>query len=191
MPTSLSDAEEIRLALKGDHEAFCRLYDRYAGLVRSVVAAVAGDLAAVDDLTQETFLRAYQKLATLRNVNRFRFWLQGIARRVARERRRDLQRHQHRTTTQQVDELPDRPHPDASRLYDTETRETLMAAVATLPERERLVVHAYFFHEQDVSQAADAIGVSRSGFYAALQRALNRLRHALGVSQQTRTETKQ
>ena len=78
-----TDAELVASVLSGDREAFGRLYDRYARLVRAVVYDVASDWSTVQDLTQECFLRAYQNLARLRQPDRFGHWLVGIARQVA------------------------------------------------------------------------------------------------------------
>lgn len=176
------DAEEVRLALAGEREAFGRLYDRHALGVRATVAAVSGDFAAVEDLTQEAFVRAYARLASLRDAGRFRPWLLGIARRVAHERRRALAREpRSRFDSEGLASIeavgPPREAPD-------ETRHAL-AELARLPERERLAVHAYYFAGQRADAAAKGLGLSRSGFYATLDRAMKRLRRRLGVSERT------
>ena len=51
-----------------------------------------------------------------------------------------------------------------------------MQKLATLPERERLAIHAFFLQNRNAQQAADLLELSRSGFYAALKQALIRLR---------------
>jgi RNA polymerase sigma-70 factor, ECF subfamily len=76
--------------IAGDREAFGRLFDRYARLVRAVVVAVSGDFGMVEDLTQETFLRAYRRLGSLNDSEDFCVCIQGIARLVAMERRREF-----------------------------------------------------------------------------------------------------
>ena len=65
-PTEPTDAELVAQTLAGNREAFGDLYDRYARLVRSVVCGVTWDWPMVQDLTQESFLRAYRKLGSLR-----------------------------------------------------------------------------------------------------------------------------
>ena len=90
-----TDADLVARVLSGDREAFGSLYDRYARLVRTVVFDVAKDWSTVQDLTQDCFLRAYQNLGRLRQPDRFGHWLVGIARQVARERRRTLRRDRH------------------------------------------------------------------------------------------------
>jgi DNA-directed RNA polymerase specialized sigma24 family protein len=71
----------------------------------------------------------------------------------------------------------------ADHLQDVETAEEveqLMRRLAGLPERERIAVCAFFFDQHDARQAADLLGVSLSGFYGILGRALRRLAALLG-----------
>lgn len=56
-----------------------------------------------------------------------------------------------------------------------------MEALRDLPESERLAVHAYFFGEKQPAEAARSIGLSKSGFYAAFNRGMERMRRRLGV----------
>ncbi len=61
------------------------------------------------------------------------------------------------------------------QLLDVEIRE-LRDAVAALPEKQRLALHAFYLQEQDVEQARAVVGLSRSGFYHLISRARQRLR---------------
>lgn len=180
MPDKDRDATDVRLTLEGDREAFGRLFDRHARGVRAVTVAVSRDFAAAEDLTQETFLRGYRRLSTLRDAKEFSKWIRGIARLVARERRRELQNSQ-----PQLDVDHARTASTANAIDTVERDEEqrlVLDAIATLPERERLVVHAYFFSDANAGQAANQLGISRSGFYAALERGLVRVRQQLGVA---------
>lgn len=169
-----SDADLVAEALAGDREAFGRLYDRHARKVRAVVIAVSADWAAAEDMTQECFLRGYRKLDTLREPQQFGGWIVGVARQVARERKRTLRRDRHRWVADSLAESE--PTADgATRVQDTEQLQLLMRSVAELPQRERLAIHAFFFEEQNARRAAELLEMSRSGFYALLNRALARL----------------
>ena len=176
-PHTKSDVNDVRCSLAGDRDAFGRLYDRHAPAVRAVVAAVSGDISMVEDLTQETFLRGYRRLESLKDAARFGRWIQGVARLVAKERIRELRR---RTR-------PFRAAPDEGLMRDDvdeqvargEEQVRVMSALASLPEKERLAIHAYYFLEQRGDEAAVAMGMSRSGFYVALERGIKRLRTVL------------
>jgi len=76
--TAPTDAELIYEVLEGDNERFGELIDRYKNLVMSFIAArVAAE--EVEDLAQETFLRAFRALPSLREPAAFSSWLLGIA----------------------------------------------------------------------------------------------------------------
>lgn len=173
--TAKTDAALVADALAGDREAFGRLYDRHARRVRAVVLAVSGDWSAGEDMTQECFMRAYRKLHTLRDRERVAAWLAGFARQVARERRRTLHRDRHEFGSPAADAAATDAHSELYIHEQLERIELVMQRLAQLPENERLAVHAHFFNEQNAGQAAAQLEISRSGYYALLQRALARL----------------
>ncbi|MEO0532068.1 MAG: sigma-70 family RNA polymerase sigma factor, partial [Planctomycetota bacterium] len=120
------------------------MFDRHAAAVRSVVAAVSADFASTEDLTQETFLRAYRLIDRLRVPADFGPWAGGIARRVARERRRSLLRDRHEFVSDVVRGESKDAGPAEQSSRDEETA-MLLRYVAELPERERLTLHAFYF----------------------------------------------
>lgn len=172
-PTANSDAELVARTLAGDREAFGLLYDRHARRVRAVVLAVSSDWAAVDDMTQECFLRAYRKLATLRDRDRFGPWIAGFARQVARERRRALRRDRHEFGGRNAELAASTD--GAQTTDDRDQIDRVLRRLAELPDAERLAVHAYYLEGKDANQTAKQLELSRSGCYALLQRALAHL----------------
>ena len=64
--------------------------------------------------------------------------------------------------------------PNAGDSIDEDT-ELVMRRLAELPERDRLAIHAFFLNENNAGAAAELLGLSRSGLYAILGRALSRL----------------
>jgi RNA polymerase sigma-70 factor (ECF subfamily) len=204
--------------LSGDRAAFAELYDRRARLVRAICFDATHDADATADLTQETFLRAYMKLGTLRDPQLFSAWLVGIARQVSREWRRGRLRDrrwqagQGLRADQRPPDGPYRPVDDPCRPADScgsaaaeyrqadercpharldveavaapdaphdERIAALRAALAALPERERLSLHAFYLQGLDVEQAGAVLGLSRSGVYRLLACARQRLRKLL------------
>ena len=154
----------VRRVIAGDVPAFGVLYDRTVRLVRAV-AADAGR-ADADDVTHDTFLRAYRSLHSLRDPARFASWLVGIARLVVSERRR----------ARRFDPLPEQI--PARTLTDAETHDDaheLLRLVARLPEEERLAIRFFFLNERSIEETARLLNRSRSGTYAVLQRAKTRL----------------
>jgi RNA polymerase sigma factor (sigma-70 family) len=90
---AFSDADLIaRVLSQGDENAFAELVRRYQSPMRGFLTKMArGDTHLADDLAQETFLKAWQKLGTFRGDAKFQTWLFGIAfnefRQMARKRK--------------------------------------------------------------------------------------------------------
>jgi RNA polymerase sigma-70 factor, ECF subfamily len=183
-----TDAELVAQTLAGNREAFGCLYDRYARLVRAVVCGVTWDWSMVQDLTQESFLRAYRNLPRLKEPERFGPWMVGIARHVARERKRSLHRDRHEFVGAGPLEA-ESPSDAGGALQAAEEFGLVMQKLATLDERQQLAIHAFFLKGRDVRQAADLLGLSRSGLYALVDRALKRL-SALVDEREPEKETK-
>ena len=182
-----TDAQLVAETLAGNREAFGGLYDRYARLVRAVVCGATLDWPMVHDLTQECFLRAVRNLARLREPERFGAWVVGIARQVARERKRSLRRDRHRFVGEPLEVACDAN--DADAVEDADGIEAILHKLSELDERERLAIHAYYLEGRDVRQAAELLGLSRSGTYALLARAVARLA-AMVCPRETKNETK-
>ena len=80
-----SDASQLERARRGDMDAFADLVRAHHPAVRVVLSAHLREPHAVDDLVQDVFLRAFDRLGTLRDGTAFRAWLLGIARNRALE----------------------------------------------------------------------------------------------------------
>src|SRR5689334_22679732 len=91
-PEPSDDAMCVAAVLAGDAGAFRVLFDRHAAAVRRFLRDLTRDEAVADEATQETFVRAHARLASLRDDQRLRPWLLGIARRVCLEETRRRRR---------------------------------------------------------------------------------------------------
>ncbi|MGH7950858.1 MAG: RNA polymerase sigma factor [Limisphaerales bacterium] len=75
-----NDSELVGESLSGNRDAFGQIVARYQSLVCSLAYSATGNLNASEDLAQETFLTAWKQLADLREPEKLRAWLCGIAR---------------------------------------------------------------------------------------------------------------
>lgn len=88
-----SDEELITQAKQKDKQAFTVLMARYSNKICSYLYRYVGDYQAAEDLTVETFLNAYNRLGTYREMGKFSSWLYMIATNCAKkELRRRKQR---------------------------------------------------------------------------------------------------
>lgn len=176
--TTPSDKALIEAVFAGEKAAYGKLYDRYAPLVRAVCYDMTGNLADAQDLAQDVFMRAYEKLDRLRDPERFGNWLVGIARLRCKEWRRQRLRSQNRNVGLNNAQTAAHEPPDDSRI------ELLRKMITTLPEKERLALHTFYLQGNSADNARRIMGLSRSGFYRVLERARKRLEQLLIAEQE-------
>ena len=176
--TTPSDKALIRVVLAGDKAAYEKLYDRYAPLVRAVCYDTTGNIADAQDLAQDVFMRAYEKLEHLRNLESFGKWIIGIARLRCKEWRRQRLRSQNKNVGLNDAKAVVPNPPENSRI------EQLREMITTLPEKERLALHTFYLQGSSAEAARRTMGLSRSGFYRVLERARKRLERLLIAEQE-------
>jgi RNA polymerase sigma-70 factor (ECF subfamily) len=78
-----TDAELVKAVLNGEKHVFTELVRRYERPVRGIALDVLGDYHSARDVSQDAFVRAYERLAGLRKADSFGPWLMKITRRCA------------------------------------------------------------------------------------------------------------
>jgi RNA polymerase sigma-70 factor (ECF subfamily) len=167
--TTPSDQKLIQAVLSGEKDAYGKLYDRYAPLVRAVCYDITGNLADAQDLAQDVFMRAYEKLDRLRNRDSFGKWLVGIARLRCKEWRRQKLRSQNHDAGISNEGAVVHHTSEDGRIA------LLRKMIRTLPEKERLALHTFYLQGNSSENSRMLMGLSRSGFYRVLDRARKRL----------------
>jgi len=177
LPTTSPDDDVVRAAVAGDRKAFETLYRRHADRVYGAVLRLAAyDHARAEDLTQEAFVRAWQKLEGFRFESSFGTWVYRLAVNVAlmsiRARNADPVSI---VDDEHLPELADHDNP-----FRAVERDELEKAIAALPPRARAVLVLYdvegWKHEEISAELGMAVGSSK----AQLHRARGLLRRALG-----------
>lgn len=168
-----TEEQLVRATSAGDRSAYAILYDRYAPLVRAVCYDYSRNLADAQDLAQDVFLRAYQRLDQLRKPESFGPWIVSIAKRRCAEWRRQVFRDRNkRERSQELRQAGTGPERDGEL-------PELGRLIAALPEKERLALNAFYLRGKSVEEARRIVELSRSGFYKVLKQALTRLRRSL------------
>jgi len=80
-----SSADLVTRVCQGDADAFRLIFERYSRPVISFIYDIVNDRGLAEELTQETFVRAFRSIRTMRAETKLSTWLFGIARNVARE----------------------------------------------------------------------------------------------------------
>ena len=143
----------VERACRGDHDAFHRIFERYARPVLSFLYDLVGRRELAEDLAQETFVRAFRALHTLRDEAKLSTWLFGIARNVARESFRSRPREEKKVELDdsQVLDLSDGGLLPDGQLLNRELNQVIHEALDKLDEDKRAV----FTAASKAQQAAD------------------------------------
>ncbi len=171
-----SDSELIKRTLDGDDTAFGFLVDKYKGAVHALAYRKIGDFHTAEEITQDTFLQAYQKLSTLKDWRHFPGWLYTIASRFCL-----MWHRKNRLPMQSIDAVEER-HVDAlaqAKYTNEQTRQTVHSALEELPESQRTVLTLHYLGGMTAREIARFMGTSRGAILDRLYRARLQLRKEL------------
>ena len=175
------DVELIHRVLDGDDAAFTELVKKYQKPVHALVWRKIGDFHIAEEITQDTFLKAYQGLATLKKPQSFASWLYVIAAnhcstwlRKKRLQTQSLEETSHArleraTYSGYVIEENERTAVEAQR-------DVVKKLLAKLQESERTVITLHYFGEMSSAEISAFLGVSANTIRSRLRRAQQRLR---------------
>lgn len=163
-------------AQAGDARAFRILFERHAPSVRRFLLDLLRNAETADEATQETFVRAHAKLATLRDADKVAAWLFGIARHVFREQ---IRTRKHESTEQRgYDETDSAPTPEAA-LMGREADHMLATAMEELSEERRAALLLRLDHGLEYEEIAEIMGWSLAKVKNEIHRGRLKLRESL------------
>ena len=174
-PLSLDQAR-IQAAQAGDANAFRAVYEAHVGRVRALCLRLSGDSGRADELTQDVFVRVWERLGTFRGESAFGTWLHRLAVNEVLQTLRSAGRRERRVAI-----MAEPPETQVHGGAEPEQSMDLEAAIAALPEgcRTVFVLHDVegLRHEEIASLTGTAVGTSKAHLFRArrlLREALNR-----------------
>jgi RNA polymerase sigma-70 factor (ECF subfamily) len=168
-------SDPVSLAQQGDHDAFGQLYRMHVGRVYALCLRLAGDEVMARILTQDVFVRAWERLGTFRGESAFASWLHRLAVNVVLADRRAAGRRERRVVS-----ASDAPVHDGVTGGDwTPERLDLEQAIAALPPGARAVFVLYDIEGYSHDEIATFTGIAPGTSKAQLHRARRLLREAL------------
>ena len=189
------DAQWVERILAGDADAFTTLVKKYEKQIHAFVWRKVRDYHIAEEITQDTFLRAYEKLGTLRDPNRFSGWVYMIATRcsLAWLGKKRIQMQSLEAISQAEIEAQFYAQyvvEQNERLATEKQREVVKYLLQKLTARERTVVALHYLSEMSCEEISDFLEMSLNTVKSRLHRARQRLkkesaivREALGGSQ--------
>ena len=176
-----SDAPLVERAVAGDHKAFELLVIKYQRRIQRLIGRMVRDVDLVEDIAQETFIRAYRALAQFRGDAQFYTWLYRIAVNTAKKSLMDLKRNPTVSENSFKSDDDDETSPVENELTSSETPDAVLAskeiaqiintALEALPEELRQAITLREIEGLSYEEIAEAmncpIGTVRSRIFRA------------------------
>lgn len=164
---------ELPVAAAGCQQAYCRIVRACQNTVTAIALAITRDIAASEDIAQEAFLRAWQRLAQLHQPASFLPWLRQITRNLARDW---LRANRHRALSGEAADLAiamaaDPAPSPADQLLQVEEEIAALDIISALPEESRETLLLFYREGQSSRQVASLLGLSDAAVRKRLSRA--------------------
>jgi RNA polymerase sigma factor (sigma-70 family) len=153
------NSQLVALSLGSDHDAFREIVNRYQNLIGALALSACGNVAKSEDLTQETFLVAWQRLKELQEPANLKTWLCGIVRNLARNAARKRN-----------------PIPLPGAATKRAEEAVMEQALCALPEKYREPLVLFYREEESIQNVAEALELSHEAVRQRLSRGRNILR---------------
>jgi RNA polymerase sigma-70 factor, ECF subfamily len=168
-------AEDVRAAQQGDVRAFERLYRAHVGKVHALSLRLTADVPRAEQLTQDCFVRAWERLGSFRGEAPFPAWLRQVAVNAFMSDLRAGARRARRVSTTDDDtvlDAPGRTPPEGERL-------DLERAIALLPDAARAVFVLHDVEGYGHGEIGDLMGIAEGTSKAHLHKAREKLKEVL------------
>ncbi len=172
------DSEDVALAATGDRRAFERLYRLHVNRVFSVCTRMCGSRVRGEELTQDVFVRAWEKLPQYRGEAAFSTWIHRVAVNIVLTDRKNEGRNKNRIVEDES-ESGETPVQRASVMPMHGDRMDLNQAIAKLPAGARQIFVLHDVQGYKHEEIAEMCGITAGGSKAQLHRARLLLREAL------------
>lgn len=169
--------QTVEAAAKGDEQAFEALFRAHQDAMYSLVMHFVGNRELAADLTQDAFVRAWERLPKLREPEAFAGWLRALTVNIVRDHFRRARETEPLDETFEV--ADEGPGPD-EQASGSEQERAVRQAILTLPEHQRTPVVMYYLEARPVEEVAEALGVPKNTVISRLARGRAALRRRLG-----------
>ncbi|MYI94986.1 sigma-70 family RNA polymerase sigma factor, partial [Candidatus Poribacteria bacterium] len=176
-----NDVDLIRRIREGDDSAFTHLVEEYQKQVHALAWKIIGDFHIAEEIAQDTFLKVYQKLDTLKNPQQFAGWLYVITSRLCYRWIRKNRKQAELLDDAEIGMLEETAYSkyvadENTKVRIEAQRKVVHKLLSKLQESERTVMVLHYFSEMTCEEISRFLGVSTSAIKSRLSRARQRLK---------------
>jgi len=177
----MTDEELVNCARAGDRKAFCALVEKYAKPLTMMILRMVKDKDDAMDISQQVFLKTYERLSLFRNSSSFKTWLYKVAVNAVKDHVRTQ-----KTTfsSDALDSLADPAESPALLLEKKQELGRIREAVQDLPEKQRMTLQLRVYEGLEYEEIAKILGGRANAAKANLCEAVKTLRRKLTAKKQ-------
>lgn len=168
------DSEHIRKVLEGDANAFRYFVEKYRNMAYSLAMSIVKDTSVAEEVTQDTFLKAYKSLDKFEQRSKFSTWLYKI---VTNEGLKQLRKRDFKYT-EDINELNSLDYSEinnsVTELAEQEQKYYINRSLDKLLPNDSLVLRLFYLDEQNLKEIGDITGFTNTNIKTMLHRARKR-----------------
>lgn len=174
--THNNDQLYIESVLKGDTNSFAILVERYKDMVFSLALKVMKNREEAEEVSQDTFIKAFRSLKNFKGDSKFSTWLYKIAYHNCMDRLKKVARKYNTDTIDEVVENKITSTEDVLKTIERKERaEIIKACLDELPEDERSILWFFYFEELSLKEITQVTSYSENNVKVKLHRARKKL----------------
>ncbi len=177
-----SDQYYIDKILLGDTNAYTYLINKYKNMAFTIAIKIVKNTEDAEEVAQDSFLKAYEKLASFKGDSKFSTWLYTIVYRnsISKIRKKKI-------ITTDIDNYIIENHstdfdfPQIEAIKKGEQKKYVTEAINNLPETDAFLITLYYMNESSVEEIEQITGFSKSNIKVKLFRARKKLYNELSL----------
>jgi RNA polymerase sigma-70 factor (ECF subfamily) len=181
MSTGPSDSEIISLVLKGDHNAYALLVERYKSYVFTLTLRFTKNREDAEEVSQDIFVKAYRSLADFKGTAKFSTWLYTIVNTTCitflRKKRLDIRSLDDERTLEVADSQDSGFR--ANQVEQKSRLNMVNRAIAMLSPDDAQIITLFYKNEQSLDEISQILGVEANTAKVRLHRARTRLKEKM------------
>ena len=177
-----TDQIYIDRVLQGDTNAFAYLIDKYKNMAYTISIKIVKNHEDAEEIAQDSFLKAYQKLEFFKGESKFSTWLYTIVYRnaISKVRKKNIE-------TTDIDAFvlenhsTDTDFPQMEAIKNGEQKKYVAKAISNLKEMDALLITLFYLNENSVEEMEEITGLTKTNIKLKLFRARKKLFNELSL----------
>ncbi len=171
-----TDQYYISETLKGDSRAYSFLVEKYQNFVYTIVIRMVKVKEEAEEVSQDTFIKAFQSLSSYRGESKFSTWLYSIAYRKALDR---IRKNNKINTTELIEEITESNFESIENalhyIQEQERNEIIKKCILQLKEQDAAIITFYYYEDLTVKEIAKITQLTEDNIKIKLHRSRKKL----------------